>query len=111
MGHVITGPVITGPVGTGSIRIRQKKQQRSVLKEAFKNAWKQGNISTQVSSCMLHVCVCMSVCVCLCMCVYAHICACVCVFVKCVIDVIIYRLGVMMKNSGQHFQQNLLQCL
>lgn len=47
-GHVITGPVITGPVGTGSTRSRQAKQ-RSVLKEAFKNAWKQGNISSQVS--------------------------------------------------------------
>ena len=47
-GHIITGPVITGPVGTGSTRSRQAKQ-RSVLKEAFKNAWKQGNITTQVS--------------------------------------------------------------
>ena len=47
-GHIITGPVITGPVGTGSTRSRQAKQ-RSVLKEAFKNAWKQGNITSQVS--------------------------------------------------------------
>lgn len=53
-GHIITGPVISGPsrpviTGTGSTRSRQPKQ-RSVLKEAFKNAWKQGNISSQVSN-------------------------------------------------------------
>jgi len=43
---VITGPVAPGPVKNN--RARQAKQQ-SKLKEAFKNAWKQGNISTQVS--------------------------------------------------------------
>ena len=52
MGHFIIGSVITGPAGTGST-IKQKKY---CVKKGFKNAWKQGNISTQVSSYMLHVC-------------------------------------------------------
>lgn len=48
--HVITGPVITGPVGTGTAnnKARKARPQRSVLREAFKNAWKQGSITTQV---------------------------------------------------------------
>ena len=44
------GHVISGPLGQSSNLNAKKKRNPSVLVVAFQNAWKQGNLTAEVSS-------------------------------------------------------------
>lgn len=53
------GHMITAPLGQGAVKINAKKKRNpSILAAAFQNAWKQGNLTAEVSGCGHSYCGC-----------------------------------------------------